>query len=128
MAIESILRAAAPQSRCSSTALFDRCRMEQPNRVHRPLLAEPIDTADALLEPERIPRQLDVDHEPAAMMQVESFAGGIGRDEDVDAAVVERVHRRSPLFGRHAAVDEADAPRRRRQGGERWRRACRDTP
>ena len=79
--------------------------MEQPDRVHRPPLAEPIDAADALLEPQRIPRQLDIDDEPAAVMQVQALAGGIGRDEHVDAAVVERVDGRAPLVRRQAAVD-----------------------
>ena len=57
-----------------------------PDRVHGAALPEAIDAADALLEPQRIPRQLDIDDQPAAMMQVEAFAGGIGRDEHVDAA------------------------------------------
>ncbi len=37
------------------------CAMEQPNRVNGAALAESIDPADALLEPQRIPRQLEID-------------------------------------------------------------------
>ena len=72
---------------------FDRAGMKQPDRVHRPALPEAIDTPDALFEPQRIPRQLDIDDEPATMMQVQTFAGGIGRDQHVDPALVERVDR-----------------------------------
>ena len=86
--------------------------------MHRALLAESIDAADALLEAQRIPRQLDVNHEPASVMQIQPLACGIGRNQDIDAAVVERVDRRSPVVSRQAAVDASHAPRRRRQGGD----------
>ena len=78
---------------------FDRVRMEKSNRVHGALLSEPIDAADALLEPQRIPRQLDVDDEPAAVMQVQPFAGRIGRDQHIGAAGVERVDGVAPQIG-----------------------------
>ncbi len=59
--------------------------VEHANRVHGAALAESIDAADALLEPQRIPRQLDIDDEPATMMQVQAFARRIGRDQHIDA-------------------------------------------
>ena len=101
---------AAMPAKMFCTAL-PRRRMKEPNRVHRALLSEPVDAADALFEPQRVPRQLDVDDEPAAMMQVESLAGGIGRHQHLDASVVERIHRRTPLLGWQTAMDDADASR-----------------
>ena len=63
------------------------------------LLAEPVDAADALLEPQRVPRQLDIDHQPAAVMQVQAFAGGVGGDEHIDLAVIERIDRERAQLG-----------------------------
>ena len=63
---------------------FDRVRVKQPDRMYGASLSKAIDTANALFESQRIPRQLDIDDQPAAMMQVQSFAGRIGRDEDVE--------------------------------------------
>src|SRR5436190_7302641 len=90
-------------------ALLDRARMKQSDRVNDLLLPDPIDTADALLEPQRIPWQLDIDDQPALMMKIQSFAGGIGGGEHVEVAIVERVNRRSTHIGRHAAMNGADA-------------------
>ena len=42
-----------------------------------------------------------------------------GRDEDVDVAATESLHRRLTLFGRHAAVDERDPPLRESTFAER---------
>ncbi len=105
-------------------ALFDRLPMEQPNRVHGAALAESIDAADALLEPQRIPRQLEIDHEPAAMMQIESLARGIGRDEHIDAPSLNASTADRRQIGRHTAVNRGCSPRSR-AAPPRSRRACR---
>jgi len=60
--------------------VFNRAGMKQVNRMHAPALANAIDAADALFQPLRIPRQLDRHDQPAAMMQVQAFAAGVGRD------------------------------------------------
>ena len=51
-------------------------------------LAEPVDTAGALLEPRRTPGQLVVEHDPAVVVEVEPFGRGVGREQG-DAARVE---------------------------------------
>jgi hypothetical protein len=50
--------------------------------VDRALLTDPIDAADALLEPHRVPRQLEVDDEAAASVKVEAFCGGVGGEQN----------------------------------------------
>ena len=42
--------------------------------VHTALLADPIHPADALLEPHRIPWQLQVDDDPTAVVEIQSFS------------------------------------------------------
>ena len=46
-----------------------------------PLLADPIHAAASLVQPRRRPRQLEMNHQPAAMVEVEPLGGGIGRDQ-----------------------------------------------
>ena len=91
MPLESILRAAAPQLEVFEDALFDCLPVEHADRVHGTALAEPIDPAHALLESQRIPRQLEIDDDATTMMQVEAFTGRVGGDEHINRALVERV-------------------------------------
>ena len=49
--------------------------------MHAARLPEAIDTADALLEAERRPWQLEVHDEPAAVMEIETFARCVGREK-----------------------------------------------
>ena len=44
------------------------------------LLAVTVDAADALFQADGIPRDVEVDHQPAEL-QVDAFAGGLGGDE-----------------------------------------------
>ena len=101
--------------------------MKQADGVNAALLAEPIDAADALLEPQRIPRQLDIDDQPAAMMQVQSFTRGIGRDQHFETAAIERVDsaRDDPSIG-EAPLIAADARRAGKPASDA-RRGCRGT-
>ena len=50
--------------------------------VNRADLADAIDAADSLLEPHRIPRQLEIHDEPAAVMQVQPLASRVGRQQN----------------------------------------------
>ena len=84
--------AALSQPQALEHAFLHRARMKQPDRVDAPLLAEPIDAADALLEAQRIPWQLQIDDEPAAVMQVQSLTSGIGGDQHVEIAAIERLN------------------------------------
>src|SRR6185503_7870904 len=54
---------------------FGRARRNQMKHVNTPLLADAIDAADTLLEPHRIPGQLEVHDDPTAAMEVETLAG-----------------------------------------------------
>ena len=52
-------------------------------------LAEALDPPKPLLEPRRIPRQVDID-ERAERLQVQALAGGVGRDDKADLALLDR--------------------------------------
>ena len=69
-----------------------------------PLLPEPIDPADALLQPLRRPGSFEIDHEPAAMVEIEALAGGIGREKHRSAARRELPEHVGALASRQAAV------------------------
>ena len=49
--------------------------------VNASRLPDALDSADPLLEAKRCPRQLEIDHQPTALVKVEPFAGGIGCEE-----------------------------------------------
>ena len=57
---------------CSCNQAQDMDPTRLPNAIH---------AAGALLEPQRHPRELEADNEPAAMVQVEPFGAGIGGEE-----------------------------------------------
>ena len=75
-----------------------------------PALADAVDPSDSLLEPHRVPRQLEVDHDAAPMVEIQPFARRIGRQKDVAAAADEGVERSGPFLARHAAVQERHRP------------------
>ena len=50
--------------------------------MHPAALAKTIDAADPLLETQRRPWQLEVHDEPATVMEIEAFAGGVGRQKN----------------------------------------------
>src|SRR6516162_5606949 len=54
---------------------------DQMNGMNGPALTDAIDAADALLEPHRIPRQLEIDDKAAVLVKVEALGGGIGREQ-----------------------------------------------
>ena len=99
---------------------------KQIDRVDRPRLADAIDPADALLEANRIPRQLEIDDEPAAALKVQAFGARIGGEQEVGRAARERVDGLAPFLRRLSAVRR----RRVRHAADarlQSRRACRDT-
>src|SRR5206468_6714841 len=67
---------------------------DQVNGVHRSSLADAIDPRDWLFEPDRIPRQLEVDDGSGDLMEVEALAGRIRRQENCAPATCECVERR----------------------------------
>ena len=72
--------------------------------VHAPALTDPIDPPDPLLQPHRVPRQLDVDDEATPSVEVEPFAGGVRRQQHAGAARVEGILRLAALGARESAV------------------------
>ena len=79
-------------------------------------LAVTVDAADALFQADGIPGDVEVDHHPAEL-QVDAFAGGLGRDEYLGrflelALGIDARARRVAIADLHAAVDlrERQAP------------------
>ena len=78
--------------------------------MNAPPLPESIDAADTLLKAGRRPRQIHEDHEPTAVMEVQAFARGIGRDEHPRVTLRERPNGRGSLGRCLSAVQDLDAP------------------
>ena len=72
--------------------------------MHRAFLSDSVDTTGALFEAHRIPGQLQIDDDSAVLMEVQSFAGGIGRQEKPPAAGREVTNRRSSFFPRKSTM------------------------
>ena len=71
-------------------------------------LADAVDAAEALLDPVRVPGQVVVDEQVRAL-QVDAFACGVGRDEDVDVGLLaERLLRLAAQLAVQPAVDLDD--------------------
>ena len=70
-------------------------------------LADAVDAAEALLQPVRVPRQVVVDHQVGAALQVDALASGIVGDEDAHLGiVVEGGDVGLAHVARHAAMDD----------------------
>src|SRR6185369_13155017 len=76
----------------------------QVKHVYGPALTDSIDAADSLLEPHRIPRQLEVDDDTADVVQVQPFAGGVGGEKDTTSSSRKRVERCRSIRARQAAM------------------------
>ena len=71
-------------------------------------LADPVDAAEALLQPVRVPGQVVVDHQVGAL-QVDALARRVGRQQHLRPRVVpEGFLRGQALLAAHAAVDDDD--------------------
>jgi hypothetical protein len=71
---------------------------------HAPL-TDTIDTADALFQAYRIPRQLEIDHQAATVLEIEALASRIGGQHDAGTATVEAVDGSRALEAIHCAVE-----------------------
>src|SRR5207302_9696001 len=91
-------------------AMLDRALSDEIHDAHRLLLAEPVDTADALFEHGRIPGQVHVD-DHGGVLKVKPDAAGI-RGQESPAAVLfaEAVHESFALLSRNAAVEQDVIP------------------
>ena len=75
------------------------------HRVHGPVLADPVDAADALLEPDWRPWQLQVDDQAAALLEIQAFACGIRGQEHLHGSRREALEHLPTLRGAQAAVE-----------------------
>ena len=82
--------------------------MQQLNGVDTPLLADSIDAADPLLEPQWIPRQLEVHDKAAARLQVQTLSRGVGCHQRSRTSLGERGKLVPALGGRESAVEHGD--------------------
>ena len=96
---------------------FVRFACDKMKHVDRPALPDAIHASDSLLEPHRVPWQLEVDHDPAPLVKIQAFAGGVGRQQDPAAAADEGFERqrsvpRASGLRAGATPDDAIASRR----------------
>ena len=76
-------------------------------------LADAVNASEALLEPVRVPGQVVIHHQVGAL-EIDAFAGGVGRQQDLHFGIVpEGFLRLHALLAAHAAVDDDDRPARR---------------
>ena len=83
---------------------FARAGGEQMHSVNAPRLSEAFNASNPLLQTYRRPRQLEVDHQPASVMKVETFAGCVGGEQQASVAADELRQDLLPLAGRHSPV------------------------
>ena len=62
-------------------AMLDRVLQHEVDGAHDVRLADTVDAADALFDPHRVPRHVEVDDD-VAELQVQALAAGVGRDQD----------------------------------------------
>src|SRR5271157_1386611 len=68
-------------------------------------LADAVDTAEALLEPVRVPGKVVVDHQVGAL-EVDALSGRVGSDQDLHVLVLsKRRLRLTPIFASNPSVN-----------------------
>ena len=76
-------------------------------------LAVAVDAADALLEPVRVERDVEVDQSVAVVLEVDALAGGVGGEQDphgrLGGVLVESGTDQLAGLGVGAALDDLDA-------------------
>ena len=71
-------------------------------------LADAVDAPKPLFDAVRVPRQIVIHHQVRAL-EVDAFACGVGREENLHLRIVpERLLRLHPLFAAHAAMNADD--------------------
>ena len=76
--------------------------------MHRSALADPVDPADALLQTHRVPRQFQIDDQPAGVVQVEPFPCGVGGQQYASRRPREGRQSGGALVARQAPVEHHD--------------------
>ena len=77
--------------------------------VDAPRLTQTIHATDPLFEPCRVPGQLQVDHEAASQVKVQSLTAGVGGDENGMNCSSERLDDRPPCLTIEAAMEDRNA-------------------
>src|SRR5580704_5344864 len=75
-----------------------------------PALADTVDSSDSLFETHRVPWQLEVDHDPAPLVQVQPLASRVGGEKEPAAAADELIEGGGPFLARQAAVQDCRRP------------------
>src|SRR5262245_16154563 len=96
--------------------------MKQVDGMNAPRLADAIDAPDSLFEPQGIPRQLQVDHEPAAMLKVQALASRVGGEQHLRLAGIESIDRASSRVDRQPTVNDVSLVHRVERGSHRLER------
>jgi hypothetical protein len=98
------LRTSHARTQTSKQTHFAGAGGNQVERVDGAALTDAIDTADALLDAHRIPRELEVDDEPAVMVKVETLRCRVGCQQQPERIAGERREHGCSLVARQAAV------------------------
>ena len=103
------LRAGDAQPKTVKNAHFRGPAGDEMKGMDTPALTDPIDAADSLLEPHRIPWQLEIHDDSAVVVQVQPFTGCIGCQQQT--AGPERGEHSSTLIARESTVKQSGAGR-----------------
>src|SRR4029453_12310958 len=74
------------------------------NGVDAPGLTDPLDASDALLQTNGRPWKLEIDNQPAMLVQVQPLAGGIRCEEQTRTAAGERIEDLPSHLSRNTAM------------------------
>jgi hypothetical protein len=85
---------------------FSRVSGKQIDGMNNVPLTEAIHPPDALLEPDRIPGQLEIDYQAAAALQVQAFGACVGSQEHVGGPLVERLNSTAAFVSSKASMKE----------------------
>ena len=104
------LRASDSIAKIGQQSVLARAGRDQVERVNRPALADAIHPADALFETHGIPRQFQIDDDPAGALEIEPFAGRISGQENRALAFREYPERCCPVLTRETTMQEDGGP------------------
>ena len=93
--------------------VFVRAAIVKVVRVDASGLTDPIDAANPLFEPNRIPRQFQIENEATPRLQIQTFACRIGCKENARFATNKSVDRLTSFARRHGAVERRQRDARR---------------
>ena len=90
--------------------MLARASRDEVERVNGPALTDSVHPADALFETHRIPREFQIDDNPARALQIEPFACRISGQENRALACRECSQRRGSFLTRETTVQDGSGP------------------